>query len=220
MPFARAAVNGEASTVELIERLAVEERPRYLALHPNWFGLITSKFGVELERVTLTDNLICAGPTKVIYRSDWSALDRPTTSPDIVDELDVADVISEAEHAYVSPAPNGGWTTLDVLDDETGARRFDGGRIIPAGGTESFVVRRSARPGRCESSCASTTATRGLRLRTSRGVTRSRGRRAVERGARSWREASATVDSPAVGETLVLEATAGAYRNYHVWIRR
>jgi hypothetical protein len=221
MPFARAAVNGEASTVELIERLGVAERPRYLALYPNWFGLITSKFGVELERVTLTDNLICAGPTKVIYRSDWSALESPhEASPDIIDELDVADVISEAEHAYVSPAPAGGWTTLDILEDESGARRFDGGRIIPAGGTESFVVRKSTDAPQVRIVVRVDDATRGLRLRTSRAVTELVVAPPLREGAHSWREASATVDTPAVGETLALEATNGPYRDYHVWIRR
>ena len=84
MPFARAAVNGEASTVELIERLEPAERPRYLALYPNWFGAITSRFGVELDRVTLTDNLICAGPTKVIYRADWARSTRPPACASVV----------------------------------------------------------------------------------------------------------------------------------------
>jgi hypothetical protein len=220
MPFARAAVNGEASTVELIERLAIEERPRYLALYPNWFGLITSRFGVELERVTLADNLICAGPTKVIYRSDWSALESThDASADLVDELDVADVISEAEHAYVSPAPHGGWTTLDILADESGARRFDGGRIIPAGGTESFVVRRSSDAKQVRIIVRVDDGARGLRLRTSRSVS-DLVVAAPRAGARAWREASATIDTPAVGDTLVLEASAGPYLDYHVWIRR
>ena len=220
MPFARAAVNGEASTVELIERLSIDERPQYLALYPNWFALITSRFGIELGRVTLSDNLICAGPTKVIYRSDWSSLESPhAASPDLVDELDVADVISEAEHSYVSPAPNGGWTTLDILDDETGARRFDGGRIIPAGGTESFVVRRSCNAPQVRIIVRVDGATRGLRLRTSRGAA-NLVVSAPPRDGAAWREATATIDTPAVGEKLVLEASEGAYRDFHVWIRR
>ena len=221
MPFARAAVNGEASTVELIERLALEERPRYLALYPNWFGLLTSKFGIELERVTLTDNLICAGPTKVIYRADWSALESAReVSREIVDELDVADVISEAEHAYVSPAPDGGWTTLDILDDDTGHRRFDGGRIIPAGARETFVVRKSCEARQVRIVVRVDEATRGLRVRTSRAVVDLVVSPSSKEGARSWREAAALIETPTVGETLVLEASAGAYRDFHVWIRR
>lgn len=228
MPFARAAVNGEASTVELIERLEPAERPGYLALYPNWFGAITSRFGVELDRVTLTDNLICAGPAKVIYRADWTALDTPAAvreaSPATIDEVDVADVISEAEHAYVSPAPNGGWTTLDILADPHGRPRFDGGRTIPAGGTESFTV---AKSGNGTSGSAQAVrivvrvdeAARGLRVHTPRGSWELRVSAAAAPNApRAWREASATIDALAAGDTVTLEATSGEYRDYHVWI--
>ncbi|MDB4935999.1 MAG: hypothetical protein JWP87_2971 [Labilithrix sp.] len=219
MPFARAAVNGEAATVELLERLAADERPRYLALYPNWFGLITSKFGVELERVTLADNLICAGPTKVIYRADWSTLESPhARAPEIVDELDVADVISEAEHAYTSPAPNGGWTTLDVLADESGASRFDGGRTIPAGGRESFVVAKGTDAHEIELVVRVDEETRGLRVHTARSD-RELVVAPARPGSRGWREARAIIDAPAAGDTVVLEATSGQYRNYHVWMR-
>lgn len=218
MPFARAAVNGEACTVELIERLAPADRPGYLALYPNWFALITSKFGIELARVTLTDNLICAGPTKVIYRADWSALDLPHDSAsEIVDELDVADVISEAEHHYVSPAPNGGWTTLDVLDDASGAKRFDGGRTIPAGGTESFVVTKSSDVPKVRLVVRVDAETQGLRVRTRQGAS---DLVVGAAGPGAWREASATIDAPAAGDVLVLEASSGQYRNYHVWLKR
>jgi len=233
MPFARAAVNGEASTVELIERLEPAERPTYLALYPNWFGAITSRFGVEIDRVTLTDNLICAGPAKVIYRADWSALDTPAAmreaSSGVIDELDVADVISEAEHAYVSPAPNGGWTTLDVLADGHGRPRFDGGRTIPAGGTESFIIAKSSDAKSSDGKSAGAQqvrivvrvdeGTHGLRVHTPRGSADLRVSAVGASGtARAWREASATVDALAAGDTVTLEATSGEYRNYHVWI--
>jgi hypothetical protein len=36
----------------------------------------------------------------------------------------------------------------------------------------------------------------------------------------AWREASATIDAPAVGDRFVLEAVDGPYRDYHVWITR
>ena len=222
MPFARAAVNGEASTVELIERLEPSERPRYMALYPNWFGLITSRFGAEVERVTLTDNLICAGPTKIIYRADWAALDRPHAlaerNPALIDELDVADVISESEHAYRSPVPNGGWTTLEILTDASGARRFDGGRIIPAGGNESFRIVTSG------TSIAAAQArvvvrvdaeTRGIRMHTPRGTV---DLVVSESPAGTWREASGTIETPVAGDELTLEAAFGQYKNFHVWI--
>ncbi len=239
MPFARAAVNGEASTVELIERLEPAERPSYLALYPNWFGAITSRFGVELDRVTLTDNLVCAGPAKVIYHADWSALDTPSGMREalragVIDEVDVADVISEADHAYVSPAPNGGWTTLDVLADERGRLRFDGGRIIPAGGTESFVIAKAKiddddsvdHPASGSGGARQVRivvrvdeGTRGLSVRTARGSAELRVSPVTPpNGPRAWREASGAIDEPARGDTITLEATSGEYRDYHVWI--
>ena len=218
MPFARAAVNGEAATVELIERLPRSERPAYLALYPNWFGVITSRFGVELERVTLVDNVICAGAAKVIYRADWSALDEPhERAANILDEIDVADVISEREHAYTSPVPNGGWTTLDVLADAAGTRRFDGGRIIPGGTSESFVLGPATAGGgplrivvRIDGGAG------GLRLHTP-NMTVDLALGAATPG--RWREASGMFRA-APGELITLEAAAGGYRDYHVWISR
>ena len=219
LPFTRAAVHGEAATVELIERLAPAERPAYLALHPNWFGVLTSRFGVEIERVTLDDNVICAGPTKVIYRADWSALDvAHVPSSEVVDELDVADVMSEQEHAYTPPIPNGGWTTFDILVDRDGLRRFDGGRIIPAGRAESFVVQHSAEGTRDVRLVVRIDAqATGIRVRTSRGI---RDLTLAKTDGETWRLASAVIEAPLVGERLTLEAVGGPYRDYHVWISR
>lgn len=141
MPFVAAAVIGEAATVELLERLPPDERPAYLALYPNWFGGITGSFGREIGRVTIEHNVICGGRSKVIYAADWSPLARADDPPggDVIDALDTADVISEAEHAYVSPAPSGGWTVMDVRS-LAGSPRFDAGRITPAGQEERFVA--------------------------------------------------------------------------------
>jgi len=148
LPFVRAAVHGEAATLELIERLPPSLRPTVLALYPNWFPGITGRFGHETGRVTISDNVICGGVTKGIYDADWQALrggaeddapDEPWGGP-LLDELDVADVVSEEAHGYTSPAPRGGWTLLDVRTDATGRPRFDAGRIIPEGEEESFTL--------------------------------------------------------------------------------
>ena len=218
LPFARAAVNGEAATVELIERLPAAERPAYLALYPNWFALITSRFGVEVDRVTLADNVICAGASKVIYRADWSALDAPHQLADgVLDEIDVADVISEREHGYTSPAPAGGWTTLDVLVDGQGARRFDGGRIVPEATSESFVLGpRVSGDAPLQIIVRAQGSAAGPRLRTAtERVTLDLGPAAADH----WREARGTFHGHA-GERVTLEAPAGGHRDYHVWITR
>ena len=220
VPFAHAAVYGEAATIELIERLDPSDRPTHLALYPNWFGALTSRFGVELDRVTIEGNVICAGSTKVISRADWSSLDPRANaqgaSAAIVDELDVADVIDEAEHAYAAPLPQGGWTTLDILVDDAGTRRFDGGRKIPDGKSESFVVKRSAN-GPLTLRVRVDGGARGIVLRTARSTKPLVLERAHD-GA--WRNATTSLERVEAGEVLTLEANGSEYRDYHVWIER
>jgi hypothetical protein len=218
VPFARAAVYGEAATIELIERLDPRDRPTHFALYPNWFAALTSRFGVELDRVTIQGNVICGSPTKAIYRADWSALDVPRSAraapADLVDEIDVADVIDEGEHAYAPPLPHGGWTALDVLTDDAGARRFDGGRTIPDGASESFVVTRSA-SGPLTLRMRIDHGARGITLHTARGSKEL----ALEMPrAGAWRSATASLDGATAGERIRLEAHGSEYRDYHVWI--
>ncbi len=218
LPFARAAVHGEPAMLELIERLAPASRPTHLALYPNWFSATTSRFGIEIDRVTIVDNVICGGPTKGIYRADWAGLDEPHDEPHderAVDEIDVADIVSEAEHGYVAPSPEGGFTTLDLLEDERGTRRFDGGRIVPEGRVESFVVRHVPAGQRARIRVRVDRDAGELSLRV-RDATTALALEDVRNGA--WRSGVATVRGLAQGDTVVLEARRGAYRNYHVWV--
>lgn len=211
VPFARAAVYGEAATLELIERLEPRHRPTHLALYPNWFGAITSRFGVEIDRVTIHDNVICGGPTKVIYEADWTAFAGAEERRGVVDELDVADVVSEGEHAYAPPVPLGGWTTFEVLTDSHGGRRFDGGRIIPEHQREVFRPRVSGklrivvRGDAANGSVLAIASGEPIELRWS----------PPQGGA--WREGWADV-TIVPGQAVELYARAGAYRDYHVWL--
>jgi hypothetical protein len=209
LPFAHAAVHGEPATIELLERLAPADRPTHLALYPNWFRHTTTRFGIEIDRVTLGRNVICGGPTKALYRADWSSLDDGARSGEVFDELDVADVISEEQHAYVSPAPNGGWTTLDVLGG-----RFDGGRIIPAGGAESFVVR-GAPPGRARVVLRTDARPGKALVRSPREETE-----VVFDAPRagSWTRGVAVLAALAPGERIEIVAVGVELRDYHVWI--
>jgi hypothetical protein len=216
LPFARAAVHGEPATIELIERLPPSERPTHLALYPNWFSSITGRFGVEIDRVTITDNIICGGTTKGIYRADWTALDAPRApAAGVIDEIDVADVVSEAEHAYAAPLPGGGWTTLEVLANADGARRFDGGRIIPEGTREWFVVRGAIAGTRARIRVRLDPWAQTVRVHT-RGASTDLVLDPVREGA--WREGTATLDALTTNDTIALEAVDGQYRDYHVWI--
>lgn len=218
IPFARAAVHGEAATIELIERLDPSERPTHFALYPNWFGALTSRFGVEIDRVTIEGNVICGSPTKAIYRADWSPLEsaRPRALAGVIDELDVGDVIDEGEHGYRPPLPHGGWTTLDVLTDGSGARRFDGGRTIPDGASESFIVKRGA-SGPLTLRVRIDGPARGIVLRTMR-ETKALVLEPHHDG--TWRTATASLDTIDTGELVTLEAHGSEYRDYHVWIER
>lgn len=216
MPFAHAAVFGEAATVELIERLDPRERPTHLALYPNWFQTITARFGTEIDRVTITNNVICGGPVKGIYRADWSPLEAPhPRASNVVDEIDVADVLSEAEHGYVSPAPHGGWTALDVLDDGD-ARRFDGGRIIPDGAKESFVVKHVPEGGRARLVVRTDGEAKRIRVHTSTAET---DLVLSDPRAGAWRSASALVEL-VENQRIELQALGAGFRDFHVWVER
>jgi hypothetical protein len=216
LPFARAAVHGEPAIVELLERLPPGERPTHLALYPNWFGLITSRFGHELATLTLSENVICAGITKSLYRADWSTLaERPLSLPEhVIDELDIADVLDEDSHAYVSPAPLGGWTTHDVRMDETDLPHFDGGRVIPAGKRESFVVKRG-----CPRPVT-------LRVRIDDDaqdifVTTKLGRKPLQLEPPRdghWRSGILHLAHIDEGDTVTLESAGRGYRDFHVWL--
>jgi hypothetical protein len=155
--------------------------------------------------VTITGNVICGSPTKAIYRSDWSALG---AGPD-ASEIDIADVLSEEAHGYIGPMPRGGWTTLDILEDERGERRFDAGRIIPDGESESFLVPSTAVRLRIRVDANA----RAIEL-TSSAVT-ARFDLAPATGGR-WRTGSIELARPA--ERVTLTAREGAYVDYHLWI--
>jgi hypothetical protein len=215
LPFARAAVHGEAATLELIERIPEGERPTHLALHPSWFGEITSRFGRRLEVFSLDDNVICAGRDLAIYEADWSALGDGATRDDATDELDVADVVSEREHAYEAPLPWGGRTLVAVREIAGGRARFDGGRVIPAGSAERFTVLRAPSGGarvtvRTDGAPVEVTLARLGHADAARATT------PVEDGA--WRDLVFVLDELRAGDRLELRAAGGELHDFHVWI--
>jgi hypothetical protein len=146
LPFARAGINGLGATLELIERVAPQDRPDVFAIYPSWWGDLPGWFGRRLFEVPVRGNVICGGAEKVVYRADWHALDRserPRTlrpGEQVVDELDVADLVSEHDHGYEFPRPSAGFVEAKVLGDATGGQQemFDAGRRIPRGRAETF----------------------------------------------------------------------------------
>jgi len=228
VPFVRAAVLGEAATLELIERLPARQRPDVMALYPNWFPGLTGTFGKQIDQVTIVDNVICGGPTKGIYAADWSAMRNATDGSDepglgtVLDEIDVADVVSEEAHGYLSPAPRGGWTVFEVRVDGYGVRRFDAGRIIPRGTEESFTVRGSVPAGGSIAVRMTGDAEVLVHAGTRDGRTFDAGPLRRDRG--SVEETRWTLGHTALGHPLEpgdrirLEATRGELRDYHVWL--
>ena len=156
LPFARAGVHGLGATLELIERMAPAERPDLMAIYPSWWGDLPTLFGHRVESVPVFGNVICGGAEKVIYRADWGPLDRGgkprgiRPGERIVDDLDVADLVSEKSHRYTFPHPSMGFVDFRVLGDVIDPRRdlFDAGRTIPAGESETARVRSPSGGGR------------------------------------------------------------------------
>jgi hypothetical protein len=230
LPFARAATLGEGATVELIERIAPGDRPQFMALYPAWFEAITKSFGREVDRVSLDRNFICGGLSKGIYVADWSALadsaDGPSAASEasgaVVDALDVADLVSERDHAYVSPEPFGGWTSLAIRTDEQGVQRFDAGRTIPESRFERFTLGRDA----------PFPAT--LLVRTDEGdaqveahvtrdgsvVDRASLARLGAANSGSWGAERATfAGALRRGDEVTLRVLRGTFRDFHLWVK-
>jgi hypothetical protein len=145
MPFARAGIMGLTSTIELLERIPDADRPDVLAIYPSWWGILPTWFASEeIARFPAEGNVICGGYEDVIYRSDWHLLgsgERPRLVPRgavVRDSVDVADLISEADHDYRFDPPASGFTDLKILPDPDDPRldMLDGGRVLRPGSAE------------------------------------------------------------------------------------
>jgi hypothetical protein len=221
-PFARAGVHGLGASLELIERMPKAERPDLMALYPSWWGDLPTLFGRRITGVPVAGNVICGDAEKVLYRADWSALDESPTprsirpGEELVDEVDVADLISEARHRYAFPRPAMGFVDFHVLPDpeRRGRDLFDAGRIIPPGQRETararaphgrgrLVVRTAvAHPTRVEVT-ADGRAIGHIKLQPSRG----------------WTEASLDLPAGLPSEfELGLSPVEQGWMNCHVWI--
>jgi hypothetical protein len=222
LPFARAGVHGLGASIELIERMPRAERPDLMAIYPSWWGDLPTLFARRITEVPVIGNVICGGAEKVIYRSNWNTLDGSPmprsirAGEELVDEIDVADLVSEAEHRYTFPRPAMGFVDFHVLADpqNRGHDLFDAGRIIPQGKLETARARAPRGRGR-------------LVVRTAVGrpavieVTadgRSLGQIALK-PKRGWIEASLDLPEGLPGEfELGLSPVEGEWMDCHVWI--
>ncbi|MGK3989859.1 hypothetical protein WME99_42845 [Sorangium sp. So ce136] len=223
LPFARAGVHGLGASLELIERIPPEDRPDALAIYPGWWGELPAIFGKRLIGIPVVGNVICGGAEKVIYRADWSPLahGEPPASlradEQVLDELDVADLVSEREHGYAFPRPQAGFVGFSVLPDPRGSGhdRFDAGRVIPGGRSETarLLAPRNG-PGRL---VVRTASPRPAVVRATADG-RELGQLTL-RGSGGWTEASVALPE-GLPETFTLTLTPieGEWVDHHVWV--
>lgn len=127
-------VAGAASRFEHYERVyrqEPEQLPNYFIVYPEWMAL-EPVLGAPLHEETVLDSTILGGRTKRVYRARYDLLGSGaepwTHEGKVVDEMDVADLESEAAHQYeLLPARENDQHVM--VDVEQGRTIVDGGRI-------------------------------------------------------------------------------------------
>ncbi len=146
---------GQGSGV-LWERLeAMERRPAYFAIFPNWFdldglGVLRRRSSVRLLKPSIVD------AEKVVYAADWSLagsgnvprwpVDAQGVQVELLDRLDVADVDSERAHSFTfddrEPGAAAGAFARRAAFAHDPAEIIDGARTVM--GSVTFRVERDA----------------------------------------------------------------------------
>jgi hypothetical protein len=125
---ARHWVGGAGSRFEHYERLPRAKLPSHFIVYPEWFA-IPQLLGEALTERRVDGATILGGPLMVAYRADYASLGSggdPTLDVGqrrLIDQLDVADLDSEALHGYLL----GVASTQDNIVEARGGR-VDGGR--------------------------------------------------------------------------------------------
>jgi hypothetical protein len=151
---ARYWVGGAGSRFEHYERMPAARRPSHFIVYPQWMAC-PPVLGRPLHEATVLDQTILGGTTMVAYEARWDLLGSgalpaaPPAGLALADEVDVADLESEAGHGY---AIGDGWDTDDIVmtqevpgsavdPDTTPPTRIiaDGGRVRRA--ADAFRVR-------------------------------------------------------------------------------
>jgi hypothetical protein len=157
---ASAWVAGAGSRFERYERMPRQDLPTHFIVYPEWFGC-DAVLGRELMRRTVLDHAILGGDTMVAYAADFTLLGSGATpvrgleDEDLADEVDVADLESEAAHGFElgdaresddvtrwEPSPDSEWIEGAAPEHEI----IDGGRLNRA--KDTFWVSAPAAPSR------------------------------------------------------------------------
>ena len=138
-------VAGAASRLEHYERLLVSSPsslPTHFIVYPEWMAL-EPVLGRALHEAVVTDSTILGGQTMRASEARWDHLgtgERPwTTLSTIHDELDVADLESEAAHGYELLGAREGEQAAHEGNAPDGAIVLDGGRTNRS--TDRFFVK-------------------------------------------------------------------------------
>lgn len=121
-------VAGAGSRFEHYEHLPRASLPSHFFVYPDWFG-IPQLLGRRLTQRRVDGATILGGPLMIACVADWSSLGtgaRPTFDPGsrtLLDELDVADLESEASHGYQLGVTS---SVEDLVGERDG--KVDGGR--------------------------------------------------------------------------------------------
>ena len=131
---ARYYVAGPGSRLEHYERLRAtspSSLPTHFIVYPEWMGM-TMVLGDALHEATVTDSSILGGQTMRAYEADWSKLgsgESPwSTRAPVVDAVDVADLESEASHAFELLGAPEGEQDAHQASTPSGGTVVDGGR--------------------------------------------------------------------------------------------
>jgi hypothetical protein len=216
---ARYWVAGAGSRLEHYERLhatAPEKLPTHFIVYPEWMSM-DMVLGERLHEATVTDATILGGQTMRAYEADWSKLgsgEAPWTHVEgpVVDAVDVADLESEASHAYELLEAREGEQIAHEGTAPDGAELVDGGRTRRM--VERFVAHlRSGAPARC---IVRLEAAAGTRMRVLAGGEPIAALDLDE--ADDWQEVAFDVPESAAGEHTSIELRfSGGVTTFHYW---
>lgn len=138
---ARYWVAGAGSRFEHYEKLPRERLPTHFIVYPAWMAC-APVLGKKLHEATVRDQSILGGVTMVVHEARWDLLGSgalPAAPPPdltLADELDVADLESEAAHRFDKTGSNDPW------DQTRGEPAGSGKRVIADGGRVGRTVDR------------------------------------------------------------------------------
>lgn len=218
-PFAQATRQGVGAAIELIQRLPDNERPDLMALYPGWWGDLPSWFGTKWFEVPVRGNVICGGPSKVVYHPDWTALADAAPfwlqNGEQLAELDVADLISERQSGLtVQGAP--GFIQMKMLPHPTSEQHdlWDAGRLIPAEAALEFEFTQAQSGKRWVVALLAPDQAAELQLQ-SRNRTVGAAKVAAQDG---WRLTKFPLDADGEQVPLRLRVVQGEVVIYHLWL--